>query len=393
MAKSRKYDLVLFGATGFTGQLTAEYLVRHGGKTLKWALAGRSPEKLKAVRAQLAAIDASAGALDLLQADVDDTDALARMVRSTRVVITTVGPYVVHGEPLVAACAAAGTDYVDLTGEPEFVDAMWLRHHDAARESGARIVHCCGFDSIPHDLGCWFTVQQLPVDVPLRVRGFVRAGGQFSGGTLHSAVLAMSRMGESAKLHRERRQREGWPVDRSIGALHQGFRYVKELGSWALPLPTIDPQIVRRSAAALDRYGPDFRYGHYVQMKKLGSALQLIGGVAAVATAAQFKATRERLLKMRGSGEGPTVEQRAKSWFKVSFLGEGGGRSVRCEVAGGDPGYTETAKMLGESALCLAFDKLPNTAGCVTPTQAMGDALIARLQARGIRFRVMETAR
>jgi saccharopine dehydrogenase (NAD+, L-glutamate forming) len=393
MAKGRKYDLVLFGATGFTGQLTAEYLARHGGKTLKWALAGRSPEKLEAVRAELAAINAAAGSLDLLRAEVDDAASLARLARSARVVITTVGPYVIHGEPLVAACAAAGTDYVDLTGEPEFVDAMWLRYHDEAHENGARIVHCCGFDSIPHDLGCWFTVQQLPGDVPLRVRGFVRAEGQFSGGTLHSAVLAMSRIREAARLRRERHSREGWPVDRRIGVLHRGFRYVPELDSWALPLPTIDPQIVRRSAAALDRYGPDFRYGHYVQMKKLSSVVQLVGGVAAVAVAAQFKPTRERLLKIRGNGQGPSAEQRASSWFKVSFLGEGGGRSVRCEVSGGDPGYTETAKMLGESALCLAFDKLPNVSGCVTPVQAMGDALIARLQAQGIRFRVIETAR
>src|SRR3546814_9325764 len=138
------------------------------------------------------------------------------------------GPYIVHGGPVVAACAAAGTDYVDLTGEPEFVDAMWLRHHDRARDSGARIVHCCGFDSIPHDLGCLFTVQQLPSDVPLRVQGFVRAGGQFSGGTLHSAVLAMSRMSESAKLRRERRQREGWPVDRRVGSRSEERRVGQE---------------------------------------------------------------------------------------------------------------------------------------------------------------------
>jgi len=390
MAKRRKYDLVLLGATGFTGQLTAEYLAAHGGTDLKWALAGRSPDKLKLVRARLADRYPQAQSLDLLAVDVDDAAALEKMAGSTRVVITTVGPYLVHGEPVVAACAAAGTDYVDLTGEPEFVDAMWLRHHDRARDSGARIVHCCGFDSIPHDLGCWFTVQQLPAEVPLRIQGFVRAGGQFSGGTLHSAVLAMSRFGESAKLRRERRQREGRPVDRRIGSLHHGLRYVQALDSWALPLPTIDPQIVRRSAAALDRYGPDFRYGHYVQLRKLRSVVQLTGGVAAVAAAAQFKPTRERLLKLRGSGDGPSAEQRAKSWFKVNFLGEGGGRTVRCEVSGGDPGYTETAKMLAESALSLAFDKLPNTAGCVTPVQAMGDALLARLQARGIRFRVVE---
>lgn len=391
MVKSRKYDIVLFGATGFTGQLTAEYLARNGGETLRWALAGRSPDKLKLVRARLADLNPACAGLDLLTADVDDAPSLKAVAESARVVITTVGPYLVHGEPLVAACAAAGTDYVDLTGEPEFVDRMWLQYHDEARDSGARIVHCCGFDSVPHDLGCWFTVQQLPEEVPLRVQGFVRAGGQFSGGTLHSAVLAMSRLRQYGKTRRERRQREGWPVDRRVGALHHGLRYLREIGAWAVPLPTIDPQIIRRSAAALDRYGSDFRYGHYLQVKRVRSLVELLGGTAALMVGAQFKPTRERLLQLRRSGEGPSEAQRAKGWFKILFVGEGGGKTVRCEVSGGDPGYGETAKMLAESALCLAFDKLPRTAGCVTPAQAMGNALIERLQRRGIRFRVLES--
>lgn len=390
MAKSRKYDVVLFGATGFTGRLTAEYLARNGGDTLRWALAGRSRDKLEQLRADLIKLNAGCSDVDLLQADVDDPASLDALAKSARVVITTVGPYIVHGEPLVAACAAAGTDYVDLTGEPEFVDRMWLKYHDTARNNGARIVHCCGFDSLPADLGCWFTVQQMPEDVPLRVQAFVRVGGTFSGGTLHSALLAMSRLGESNKAKRERRAREGWPVDRRVGSLHHGVRYVREVGGWAIPAPLIDPQVVQRSAAALDRYGPDFRYGHYLQVKKVSTVAQLLGGTAAVLLGAQFKATRERLMRVRASGEGPSEAQRAKGWFKVQFIAEGGGVTKRCEVAGGDPGYTETAKMLAESGLCLAFDKLPRTAGCVTPVHAMGNALIERLQRRGIRFRVVE---
>ncbi|WP_028079913.1 saccharopine dehydrogenase family protein [Solimonas soli] len=390
MAKGRRYDIVLFGATGFTGRLTAEYLARNGGDTLRWALAGRSPDKLGEVRARLVDLNAGCRGIDLLQADVDDPASLQALAESARVVVTTVGPYIVHGEPLVAACAAAGTDYVDLTGEPEFVDRMWLKYHDTARTNGARIVHCCGFDSLPADLGCWFTMQQMPEDVPLRVQAFVRVGGTFSGGTLHSAVLALSRLGLSGKVKRARRAREGWPVDRRVGGLHHGLRYVREIGGWAVPAPVIDPQIVQRSAAALDRYGPDFRYGHYLQLKKASSVAQLLGGTAAVLIAAQFKPTRERLLKIRGPGDGPSEAQRAKGWFKVHFIAEGGGKTLRCEVAGGDPGYGETAKMLAESALSLAFDKLPRTAGCVTPVQAMGNALIERLQRRGIRFRVLE---
>ncbi|HUP91022.1 MAG TPA: saccharopine dehydrogenase NADP-binding domain-containing protein [Solimonas sp.] len=388
--KSRKFDIVLFGATGFTGQLTADYLARNGGPTLRWALAGRNAEKLKLVRARLGDIDPACKSLELLEADSDNAEALRSVAESTKVVITTVGPYLKYGEPLVAACAAAGTDYVDLTGEPEFVDLMWLRYHEQAQKSGARIVHSCGFDSIPHDLGAWFTVKQLPEGVPLKVEGFVRAGGDFSGGTFHSAVNQFSRLRQYARVRSERHAREGRPDGRRIGAVKAGVRYVKELGNWAVPFPTIDPQIVRRSAAALERYGPEFRYGHYVLVKKITGVAKLVGGVSVLLAGSQLEFLRKRLLKFKQPGQGPSEEQRRKSWFKVSFCGEGGGERVRCEVSGGDPGYGETSKMLAESALCLAFDTLPKTAGSVTTAQAMGDALTARLQKAGIQFRVVE---
>lgn len=391
MATSRNFDIVLFGATGFTGQLTAEYLARHAGPEVKWALAGRNRDKLKVVRARLGDMHPACKELELLHADADDAASLRALVLSTRVVVSTVGPYIQYGEPLVAACAHTGTDYVDLTGEPEFVDQVWLRYHDIACANGARIVNCCGFDSIPHDLGCWYTVQQLPENVPLRVEGFVRAGGELSGGTLHSAVTAFSRLHEYSRMARARRLKEGRLVDRRIGSIRHGLRRIEALGTWAVPMPTIDPQIVRRSAAALERYGPDFRYGHFLQLKKLKSVAALAGGVGAMVVGSQFAATRKRLLKLKEPGHGPSEAVRAKGWFRVNFIGEGGGRRVRCEVSGGDPGYGETSKMLAESALCLAFDNLPKTAGVITPTHAMGNALITRLQAAGIKFRTVES--
>ncbi|TXH04562.1 MAG: saccharopine dehydrogenase [Nevskiaceae bacterium] len=392
MTTKRKYDIVVFGATGFTGGLTAEYLAQHGGSKLRWALAGRNPDKLKLVRARLADLNPDCKDLDLLMADVDNAESIKNVAAATKVVITTVGPYIKYGEPLVAACAAAGTDYVDLTGEPEFVDLMWLRYHDLAKANGARIVNCCGFDSIPHDLGAWFTVRQLPEDVPLKVEGFVRAGGTFSGGTLHSAVTAFSRVGEYAKVRKARHSREGWPVDRKIGSTRQRIRFVREFSAWAVPMPTIDPQVVRRSAAADERYGSSFRYGHYVLVKQLSRVAMLVGGVAALFAGAQVKLTRERLLKLKDPGDGPSEEQRLKSWFRVRFIGEGGGKKVITEVSGGDPGYGETSKMLAESALCLAFDRLPRKyAGVITPAQAMGEHLVERLQAAGIQFKVLES--
>lgn len=389
-AAKRPYDIVLFGATGFTGQLTAQYLAANGGDTLRWALAGRNLEKLEAVRAQLAQTHAACAELALLIADVGDPASLQAVAESTKVVITTVGPYIKYGEPLVAACAQAGTDYVDLTGEPEFVDRMWLKYHEQAKASGARIVNACGFDSIPHDLGAYFTVQQLPEDVPLTVEGFVRAGGEISGGTWHSAITAFSRFRETASAAKERRTREGWPVDRKIGSTSQRIRFEKELGTWVVPFPSIDPQMVRRSAAADDRYGPNFRYGHFIQIKKFSNVAALVGGAGAAMLGAQFKPTRERLLKFKDPGQGPSAEKRAKAWFRVRFIGRGGGHRVVTEVTGGDPGYGETSKMLAESALCLARDRLPKRAGVISPTTAMGNKLIERLQKAGIGFRVVE---
>ncbi|HWU68393.1 MAG TPA: saccharopine dehydrogenase NADP-binding domain-containing protein [Stenotrophobium sp.] len=391
MAARRKYDIILFGATGFTGGLTAEYLARHADGKLRWALAGRNPDKLAQVREHLAKINPDCAGLPLLDAEIGDAGAMRALAASGKVVITTVGPYIRYGEPLVAACAEAGTDYVDLTGEPEFVDSMWLRYHELARSSGARIVHCCGFDSIPHDLGAWFTVRQLPEDVPLKVEGFVRAGGTFSGGTLHSAITAFSRVRETASVSRKRRALDAWPLDRKIGSTRQTIHRVDAFSAWAVPMPTIDPQIVRRSAAALDRYGPNFRYGHYVLVKKFSRVALLVGGVAGLFAGAQVKLTRERLLRLRSPGQGPSEEQRRKGWFRVRFIGEGGGRRVVTEVSGGDPGYGETAKMLAESALCLVQDRLPKKGGVLTTVQAMGDALTARLMAAGIQFKVLES--
>jgi short subunit dehydrogenase-like uncharacterized protein len=268
---------------------------------------------------------------------------------------------------------------------------MYVSHHAQAVETGARIVHACGFDSIPHDLGVLFTVEQLPEGVPLRVEGFVRAGGSPSGGTFHSAITAFSRVRQTAQAHRERRAAEGQADGgRRVSSVRPAPKREASLGAWALPMPSIDPQIITRSARALDRYGPDFSYGHYLAIKRLPVAVGLVGGVASIFAAAQVPPARRMLLGRLSPGDGPTPEQREKGWFKVRFVGEGGGRRVVTEVAGGDPGYGETAKMLSESALSLAHDDLPPAAGQVTTAVAMGDALIARLQRAGITFEVLE---
>ncbi|MFD3683509.1 saccharopine dehydrogenase family protein [Nocardiopsis sp. NPDC058631] len=391
----RRYDLVLFGATGFTGGLTAEYLARHVPAGTRWALAGRDPDRLAAVRSRLSGSDPASAGPDLLTADADDPESLRAVAEASRVVATTVGPYLRHGDGLVAACARAGTDYVDLCGEPEFVDRTYLRWHGVALASGARIVHSCGFDSVPHDLGVHFTVGRLPAGVPLRVEGFVSASATVSGGTFHSAVTAFSRLGQGAMTARRRRaleRREGHGAGGGDGARRvRGLPAVPRregrLGVWALPLPTIDPQVVLRSARALQRYGPDFSYGHYAAVGRLPNAVGIAGGALALVALSQVRPAREWLLGRKGPGDGPSRERRERSWFRVVFLGEGGGERVVTEVSGGDPGYGETARMLAESALCLAFDDLPPAAGQLTTAAAMGDALTERLA--GLGFRVL----
>ncbi|MEM9195323.1 MAG: saccharopine dehydrogenase NADP-binding domain-containing protein [Myxococcota bacterium] len=381
----RPYDVVVFGATGFTGGLVADYIAQnYAGDALRWAVAGRSKKKLEGVAEHLE--EHSPGAtVDLLEVSVEDPTSLRDMAEQTRAVLTTVGPFARYGEPVVRACVEGGADYADITGEPEFVDAMVARYDREARDQGVRIVHCCGFDSIPHDLGALYTVHRLPKDVPLTVEGFVRSRGTFSGGTWRSAVEAM---GNYRQYRGSRARPPRVPSDRRVRGIKPRIRYEDALRAWVCPLPTIDPQIVLRSARALPVYGPDFRYGHYVRAKSLRSVAVGVAVVGSVFALSQPKISRDLLLRARRPGQGPSRAEREKAWFDVRFIGKGGGEEITTRVAGGDPGYGETAKMAAESAICLACDdeQTPEAAGVITTAEAMGNRLIDRLQAAGITF-------
>ncbi len=395
---ARDYDIVLFGATGFVGELTAEYLSERAPE-VAIALAGRRQERLEALRERLGRPN-----WGVLVAEVGDAASIRRLAEAGRVVISTVGPYLRLGEPLVAACAEVGSDYVDLTGESEFIDTMYLRYHTRATQSGARLVHSCGFDSIPYDLGALFTVAQLPADVPIALRGFGAASGSISGGTFHSAVGQIARLKESGRAARQRRSVERNAPD---GRLAEGRR-VRGLpgrphheplaGGWVVPAPTVDPQHVLRSARLNPRYGPDFSYSHYLVTKRLSATVGLGLGLGAVLALAQLEPTRNLLLRLRAPGSGPDAARRARSFFRVRMVAEYGAGTAReqliTEVTGGDPGYGETAKMLAESALALADDDglPPIGGGQWTPALALGEPLIERLIAAGIGFGVVEPA-
>jgi short subunit dehydrogenase-like uncharacterized protein len=382
MKSNRAYDIILFGATGFTGKLTADYLAKKNG-TFRWAIAGRSAGKLNAIKAELGLGDE----VGVIVADSADVESLTAMTAQGRVVASTVGPYAKYGKPLVQACISTQTDYCDITGEPQFVADLLASYHTLARQAQIRIVNCCGFDSIPHDLGVYMLAMAAPDDEPLHLRGFVSASGTFSGGTWQSAIDAMGNLGASGITPRVAKQIVG--ENRKVRGDKKGVYKEAAVNGWVAPLPTIDPQIVLRSARMLPEYGTDFQYGHFVRIGKL-STLAVAGiGLGGVVAAAQFKPTRNLLKKVRGSGEGPSAEKRAQSKFRVTFVGTAGSRPVRGEVRGGDPGYDETSKMLSESALALAFDQLPERYGILTPAAAMGDALLKRLRENGMVFEIL----
>ena len=392
MSEQRKYRIGLFGATGFTGGLCAEYLAQQLPDGTAWAIAGRNEQKLEAVRERLSQ-QGTQNLPGIIVADVEDPASLERMAADCTVVITTVGPYVYYGEPVVRACVEQGTHYCDLVGEPEFVNNMICNWHDRARETGAAIVNCCGFDSIPHDAGVLFTIRALeeacggPLEDPVEVEGVVTASGTFSGGTWQSAITAFGRPRENRDAIRRARPLIEHHYPKKVGSLSQRPRYDRELGGWLCPMPTIDPVVVQRSARARPEYGPEFRYGHYMQTRGLARMIGGIAGVGGLLVGAQIGPVRRRLLQYRQSGEGPPKEKRERSWFRVRFRGRCAGQEVLCEVAGGDPGYEETARMLSESAMSLAMDEgMPLETGVVTPVMALGDRLVERLRAAGIRF-------
>jgi short subunit dehydrogenase-like uncharacterized protein len=380
-----RLDIVVFGATGFTGGLLASYLSHAAPLALKLGIAGRNRDKLEQVRAR------TGERAEIIEASVDDPASLARMAARARVIATTVGPYARYGEPVVRAAVENGAHCLDITGEPAYVADILAKHGGSARSAGLRIVSCCGFDSIPHDLGVYYTVEQLDRTKPIRIEGIVQAKGGISGGTWHSAVNAFSNMSASRGANEGLRFRgaNGEKLDR-IGPTKLGVRYESRVRGWIAPMPTIDPEIVLRSAGIID-YGPRFRYGHYMRAGSVFNLAGLAAGVGAVVGLSQLQPTRDLLLKWKAPGDGPDEATRARNWFRVTFLAEQEGRSLTTRVSGGDPGYSETAKMLGECALAIIVDgdRLPARSGVLTPAAAFGDVLIRRLNTAGIKFETL----
>jgi short subunit dehydrogenase-like uncharacterized protein len=411
MADSRTHDVVVYGATGFVGRLTVAYIAEHGPADVRVALAGRSRERLEQVRSRLGG---RAVNWPLLVADSADRAALDEIAASTRAIATTVGPYAKYGLPLVTACAEAGTHYADLTGEVLFIREVIERCDAAAKQSGARIVHSCGFDSIPSDLGVQVLSDRVRADGEgeLEDTTFVLTAmkGGVSGGTLASMT------GQIDELRRDPRKRKVVADPYSLSPardkepdvddapdLHGPVRD-EELGGWMAPfvMASFNTRIVRRTNALQDwSYGRRFRYRELMRTGRgpLGAAkaAAIIGGLGVAVGGLALAPTRALLDRVLPSpGEGPSEKTRINGYFQIEVhtRTSTGAHYVAHVGAKGDPGYGGTAVMLGESALSLALDgdRLPAAAGVLTPATAMNGALTDRLRAAGFTFDVARRA-
>ncbi|WP_040339524.1 saccharopine dehydrogenase family protein [Candidatus Blastococcus massiliensis] len=405
IASARDSDLVVFGATGFVGKLLAAYLAEHAPSGLRIALAGRSRARLEEARA---ALPPAAAGWPLIEADASDPASMAALAQGTRVVVTTVGPYARYGMPLVEACAAAGTHYADLTGEVLFVRDAIDRVDEVARGTGARIVHACGYDSIPSDLATMLLAARAAEDGAggLRdVRLVATLKGGFSGGTIDSMRAQVEAMGKDPSLRKVAGHPFALSPDR---AAEPETRQPRDAGPparlpdgrWAAPfvMASFNTRIVRRSNALQDwAYGREMSYGEVMGVGRgpagALTAAGVTGGLAGALAAMSFAPTRTLLDRvLPAPGTGPSEEVRQKGWFRMDVeASTESGRRYKATAAGkGDPGYAATAVMLGEAALALALDgdRLPDRAGSLTPATALGEVLVERLRAAGHTYEV-----
>jgi short subunit dehydrogenase-like uncharacterized protein len=411
---AREFEVVVWGASGFTGKLSAEYLLARYGAAgkLRWAIAGRSAAKLEAVREDIAReTGIASSALPVLIGDGDDDAFLDTLTRRTQVVCTTVGPYARYGSKLVAACAANGADYCDLTGEVHWMQRMIEAHHDAAVASGARIVFNCGFDCIPSDLGAFFLQREMRARhgvacsrIQFRVAGF---SGGASGGTVASMLVMMEEAERDPAVMRAmndpyalnpKSERAG-----PDGPEPTAPAWDADFQQWTAPfvMAAINTKVVRRTNALLGyAYGRDFRYDEALLTGAgplgFAKAAATSAGTAAIMGAMRIGPLRRAVSgRLPQPGDGPSKQKREAGYFDIHLRGEhptDASKSLRGRIRGDrDPGYGSTSKMLGESAVCLAKDAIPVAGGCWTPASAMGEPLLARLNDNaGVTFSVGE---
>lgn len=403
----KPFDLIVFGATSFVGKILCRYLFEQHGtnRELKWAAAGRSMTKLSALRKELGS---AADELPLLTAEASDDTSLKALCKQTRVIVSTVGPYALHGEPLVRACVETGIDYCDITGEPQWIHRMLRRYETAARASGSRIVHCCGFDSLPSDLGVLFTQNEARKrwgQPAARVKMRMKMRGGLSGGTVTSLLNVIEEAARDPVLRKTLGNPYALcPEGQTQGPRQpdvRGPRYDEQARSWVAPfvMSAINTRIVHRSHALMGHpYGAGFTYeeamlcGQGIRGRLRAVAVSArVAAVRGVGSVKPLRALAERTL-LPAPGEGPSPEAQASGFFEARFIATSPtGELLRTHVRGDrDPGYGSTGKMLGEAAVCLAKDvPKEKSGGFWTPATLLGEKLMERLTARaGVTFGV-----
>lgn len=406
--EQKKFDLIVFGATSFVGQILVNYLwKRHGMQgEVKWAIAGRDATKLEVLKNTLGE---QARSLPVLLANASNQTELEALCTKTKVIVSTVGPYALYGSNLVKACAESGTDYCDLTGEVQWIARMIEAHEATARKSGARIVHCCGFDSIPSDLGVLFLQQSTKVQygepcqqIRMRVR---KLKGEFSGGTVASMINVTQEVAADRSL--AKKLANPYLISPSRLAARQPnvkfSEYDPDAKSWLAPfvMAGINTRVVHRSNALQSyAYGKNFKYDEAMMtgpgLKGRLTSMALAAGMAGFLVSAALPPTRWVLEKyvVPKPGEGPSESSQQRGAYDLRFYGSTSqGKKLVAKVTGDmDPGYGSTAKMLGEAVVSLAKDKHPKTGGFWTPASLMGEQLIGRLQQHaGLTFELLES--
>ena len=395
----RLYEIILYGASGFTGQLVAEYMAE-AHPDLTWAIAGRNRQKLEQVREQLKLPE-----LPLVIADSHDPQALEVMVQQAKTVISTVGPYAQYGTPLLEACAKSGTHYCDLTGEAQWMAGVFERINPIAQQSGARLVHCCGFDSIPSDLSVYFLQQRFKERYgryASHVSGRMgRAAGGVSGGTVASLMYVAEQASKDPSIRETVMDPYAlYPANVAPGRDvpdQAGIAWDENFESWTGPfvMAAINTKVVRRSHALAGLpYGPDFRYDESQLCSSRTKALLSAGGLGAVMAGTFFSPTRAVLKKvLPDPGEGPDEATRNNGFFEFWAHGTDGTHHLKVKVSGQrDPGYGATSRMLAQAGLCLSRDPLSVGGGIWTPASALGNNLLERLPNVDIHFSVEEEA-
>ncbi|GLQ31951.1 saccharopine dehydrogenase family protein [Litoribrevibacter albus] len=398
---AQTYDLIVFGATSFVGEILTHYLndTFNGPdqESLNWAIAGRSKSKLESLKSSLGN---KASELAIVVADAADQDQLHQLCQQTRTVVSTVGPYALYGEPLVKVCCETGTDYCDLTGEVQWINRMIRKYEAKAKETGARIVHCCGFDSIPSDMGVYFLQQQAEAtlgstcnNIKMRVKA---AKGGASGGTVASMVNITKEATANPQLRKELANPysicpEGHPFKTRQHNVNSA-EFDNDFNKWSAPfvMAAINTRVVHRSNGLLDaKYGENLKYdeamlvGNGLKGRLMANAI--VAGLAGFLVGAALPPTRwllERFVLPK-PGEGPSPEEQVNGYFDLRFVGKNdNGQEIKVKVTGqGDPGYGSTSKMLGQAAACLSLDisKEDKAGGFWTPSTILGDKLLTRL--------------